>query len=73
MGKIISLEWQSPSNTPPNYYFIVVRRNNRIFKERMKGRSPFNNNLPPLLLKERGIKGVRLIHNLYRRMEAGRL
>jgi len=31
---------------------------------RLKGRSPFKNHPSPSPLKERGIKGVRLINNL---------
>jgi len=34
-------------------------------KGRLKGRSPFKTHASPSPLKERGIKGVRLINNVY--------
>jgi len=38
----------------------------RLFtKGRLKGRSPFKTHTSPSPLKERGIKGVRLINNVY--------
>jgi len=44
--------------------YALLNTRDYYIKGRLKGLRPFKNNLPPLLTKERGIQGVRLINNL---------
>jgi len=54
----------SSSNYLTPLYTLNQLEKKPFIKGRLKGRSPFKNNPSPSPLKERGIKGVRLISNL---------
>jgi len=49
---------------PRNYQTEAIITKRGVIKGRLKGRSPFKTSSSPSPLKERGIKGVRMINNL---------